>query len=53
MAIIALLVGAFVVWLGLSMPELREISLLGLAFLGIGVILLHVARAVARPESPA
>ena len=51
MAIIALLVGAFVVWLGLSMPGFREISLLGLAFLGIGVILLRVARAAARPES--
>jgi hypothetical protein len=46
LAVIALLVGAFVgVW-GLTLPAYREISLLGLPFLLVGALTLRVARSV-------
>jgi hypothetical protein len=46
LAAVALLVGLFVVVWGLNLPTFREISLLGIAFLLIGAMLLRVARGI-------
>jgi hypothetical protein len=52
LAAVALLVGAFVVVWGLTLPAFREISLLGLPFLVIGVLVLRVARRVRSEAQP-
>jgi len=51
MAVIALLVAAFVVVLGLRLPIYREIALLGIPFLLIGLLMLRAGRATRTGES--
>jgi hypothetical protein len=45
---VSLAVGVFVVLFGLSLPRFREIALLGIPFLGIGLLTLRVARRARR-----
>lgn len=45
---VSLGIGAFVIWLGASLPAHRSIALLGLPFLAIGVLTLLVTRRVRR-----
>jgi len=50
LAVIALLVGVFVTAWGLTLPVFREVSLLGVAFLTLGLLTLRVARKVRSSE---
>jgi hypothetical protein len=50
LAVVALGVGAFVTLWGASLPAFREVSLLGVAFLAIGLLTLRVARRVRAGE---
>ncbi len=52
LAVVALLVGAFVTAWGLTLPAFREISFLGLPFLVIGALVLRVARRVRGEAQP-
>jgi len=51
LAWVALGVGLFVLVWGLTLPSFREISLLGIPFLAIGVLTLRVAGRVRRGET--
>ncbi len=61
LAVVALLVGTFVIVWGLTLPMFREVAWLGLPFLALGAIALGVARKVRsapladdpKPASPA
>jgi hypothetical protein len=53
LAVVALGVGAFVTVWGLRLPAFREVSLLGVAFLTLGLLTLRVARRVRGTEAPA
>jgi hypothetical protein len=51
LAVVALIVGVFVLIFGLSLPGFRGIALLGIPFLAIGALLLSVARRL-RDDQP-
>lgn len=51
LAVVALGVGVFVTLWGLTLPAFREVSLLGVAFLTIGLLTLRVARKVRSPDA--
>ena len=54
LTLVALSVGVFVVVWGLSLPAFREISLLGLPFLALGLLAARLARNTrAAPPAPA
>ena len=53
LAVVAFGVGTFVTLWGLSLPAFREVSLLGVAFLTIGLLTLRVARKVRSSETSA
>lgn len=52
LAWVSLGVGAFVSLWGLSLPRFREIALLGIPFVAIGVLTLRVARRARQPGAP-
>jgi hypothetical protein len=52
LAFVALLVGAGVAVWGFTLPYFREISLLGVPFLILGLLMLRAVRTVRRAEAP-
>ena len=52
LGLVAAMVGLFVTVWGLSLPFFREISLLGIPFLIIALLMLRVARNSRNPDLP-